>query len=169
MWICYSKNLCAVAVYNVLFHILLGLGCDNASNPKWSTMCINTVSLASEEEIGDPNHINHPLLLSENSLSFLSHSSYLIWLVPHSRMEARSSTSHTTVPPGLCFLRQGVHICVFWLINNQQCRNPTFLLLWLLVFSPLPNCSNHLSFQSILPSSSLKTFINTWTRSCMQG
>jgi len=30
----HSKNLKAITIYNALFHVLLGLGCDCAKNPK---------------------------------------------------------------------------------------------------------------------------------------
>lgn len=126
-----QKNLCAVTIYNVLFYILLGPGCGSARNPKGRTTCINTVTLASEEQIGDPKHINHPFLLSEKSLSFPSHSSYPDLTGAHSRIDGRRQhipnhcSSWAVLPETEC---------VFQLINNQNSMNPAFLILWLLGF-----------------------------------
>lgn len=52
-----KKNLSTETIYNALFHILLGLACDSAKNPKQRATCISTVRLAAEEQISDPNHV----------------------------------------------------------------------------------------------------------------
>lgn len=57
MWMFHSKNLSTVTIYNALFHILLGLGCDSAPNPKWRATCISTVMCATEEQIVDPDRV----------------------------------------------------------------------------------------------------------------
>lgn len=144
-----SENLSTVTIYSALFYILLGLGCDDAKNPKWRATCISTITLATEEQIGDPNHVKAamasptaaPGKQSQLPKYLPSHSSFPDPTgAPQRERNQKAALPHCG--PSWATLPAWEWACLYWLVNNQQIINHVFLHLWLLIFSPLPSHNN---------------------------